>query len=64
MLTILCLGKNGAANVFGPQKGATSEMVPELEKGLKNWSEVIEKSSGKNWQKLKAQEQQVEWPFR
>jgi len=30
------LGKNGAARIFGPQKGATSSMVEELETGLSN----------------------------
>ncbi len=42
------LGENGAAAVFGPQKGATPEMVIELEKGLKNWSEIIRKETGKD----------------
>jgi len=41
------LGENGAAHVFGPQKGATPEMVKQLEAGLKNWREVIEKVSDK-----------------
>ncbi len=41
------LGENGAAAVFGPQKGATKEMVVELEKGLKNWSEIIQIETGK-----------------
>lgn len=40
------LGSNGAASVFGPQKGATTEMVELLEDGLKNWSEILEKKSG------------------
>ena len=42
------LGVNGAAQVFGPQKGATPEMVELLDKGLRNWSEIIEKKCGKN----------------
>ncbi len=42
------LGENGAAQVFGPQKGATPEMLPQLEAGLKNWSEILKKISGKN----------------
>ncbi len=41
------LGKNGAAAVFGPQKGASPEMVENLEKGLKNWVELLEEMSGK-----------------
>lgn len=36
------LGKNGAASVFGPQKGASPEMVNHLEIGLKNWSENLQ----------------------
>ncbi len=35
------LGEMGAAKVFGPQKGATKEMVLELEKGLEHWAEVL-----------------------
>lgn len=46
------LGKNGAARVFGPQKGATSEMVSRLEAGLKNWADVIENISSKKLAKL------------
>lgn len=41
------LGNNGAAQVFGPQKGATPEMVQHLEAGLRNWAEIMENSSGK-----------------
>lgn len=40
------LGKEGAAAVFGPQKGATPEMVIALEQGLKNFSEVAYRSIG------------------
>lgn len=43
------LGEKGAANVFGPQKGATNEMVLALEKGLENWSGVIKKQTGKEY---------------
>ena len=41
------LGENGAASVFGPQKGATPEMVKELEIGLTNWVELLEKHCGR-----------------
>lgn len=41
------LGETGAAAVFGPQKGATPEMVIRLEKGLKNWAEILQKKTGK-----------------
>ena len=33
-------GLNGAAGVFGPQKGATSEMVAELDRGLGNLASI------------------------
>jgi glycerate 2-kinase len=42
------IGKQGAASVFGPQKGASSTMVPKLELGLKTLNQVILKSSGKS----------------
>jgi glycerate kinase len=42
------LGQNGAATVFGPQKGATPEMVVQLEAGLKNWAQILQKKTGKN----------------
>ncbi len=42
------LGKNGAAVIFGPQKGATSEMVDQLENGLKNWGKILRLKTGKN----------------
>ncbi len=41
------LGESGAAAVFGPQKGATPEMVIDLEKGLKNWANIIYSETGK-----------------
>lgn len=41
------LGQNGAATVFGPQKGATPQMVNQLEKGLVNWAKILENESGK-----------------
>ncbi|TKH03458.1 glycerate kinase [Peribacillus simplex] len=34
-------GPTGATHVFGPQKGATAEMIKELDKGLKNFAEVV-----------------------
>lgn len=40
------LGDHGAARFFGPQKGATLEMVEELEKGLYNFEIVLSKASG------------------
>lgn len=40
------LGENGAAFVFGPQKGADSRMVAAIESGLENWVSVLEAISG------------------
>jgi glycerate 2-kinase len=39
----LC-GPNGAASVFGPQKGATPDMVETLDMGLANMARVLEQS--------------------
>lgn len=35
------VGKDGAARVFGPQKGATAKMVEQLEAGLNHLAEVV-----------------------
>ncbi len=35
------LGENGSARIFGPQKGATPEMVEELESGMASYSQVM-----------------------
>ncbi|MFN8257915.1 MAG: glycerate kinase [Bacteroidales bacterium] len=34
-------GKNGASEVYGPQKGATPEMVKLLDKNLKHFAEIL-----------------------
>ncbi len=53
-LTILCdvdnplLGKNGAAAIFGPQKGASPKMVAQLEAGLTRFREVVLTTTGKD----------------
>lgn len=36
-------GSNGASRVYAPQKGATEDMVKELDKALKNFARVIKK---------------------
>lgn len=41
-------GLNGAAHIYGPQKGATPSIVEELDKGLMNFSEVVKKDLGKD----------------
>ncbi|SFF64305.1 glycerate kinase [Halobacillus alkaliphilus] len=43
----LC-GPDGASAIFGPQKGATKEMVIELDESLKNFGLKIEKYLNKN----------------
>ena len=47
------LGENGAAKIFGPQKGATHEMVVQLENGLKNWNDIICKETGQSFSEVK-----------
>ncbi|ELQ6020016.1 glycerate kinase [Cronobacter turicensis] len=42
----LC-GEKGASAVFGPQKGATPEMVPVLDAALKRFGELLEAATGK-----------------
>ena len=47
-INVLCdvenplLGPDGAAKIFGPQKGATPEMVVQLENGLRNLADVVQ----------------------
>ncbi|MBL7170823.1 MAG: glycerate kinase [Candidatus Omnitrophica bacterium] len=41
----LC-GSSGAARVFSPQKGASPEIVLELEKGLKHFAKLIKRELG------------------
>lgn len=41
----LC-GANGASAVFGPQKGATPEMVQRLDMALSHFADVVEKQLG------------------
>ena len=41
----LC-GDDGASRVYGPQKGATDEMVEELEAGLENISKLVNDTLG------------------
>jgi len=41
-------GKKGAAYVYSPQKGATPEIVEELDKGLRNFAGIVMKKYGKD----------------
>ncbi|NQX58786.1 glycerate kinase [Paenibacillus qinlingensis] len=40
------IGPQGASYVFGPQKGATPEMVETLDAALTNWADVMEAHTG------------------
>jgi glycerate kinase len=57
--TLLCdvdnflLGDEGAAAVFGPQKGATATMVDQLEAGLTNFADVTKIAKGVDVTQLK-----------
>jgi glycerate kinase len=43
------LGPRGAAAVFGPQKGATSDDVEMLERGLQHWSKIVSETTGRDY---------------
>lgn len=53
-VTALCdvnnplFGESGAAYVYGPQKGATPDVVDLLDKGLRNFEKVARKTFGKS----------------
>lgn len=40
-------GSEGAATIFGPQKGATPEMISQLDQGLAHFSKIIEQDLNK-----------------
>lgn len=40
------IGPSGASYVFGPQKGATPEMVEQLDANLTHWADLVEKEKG------------------
>lgn len=40
------LGERGASRIFGPQKGATPEMIEQLERGMTIWANLIEAKTG------------------
>ncbi|NKE04329.1 MULTISPECIES: glycerate kinase [Mesobacillus] len=45
-------GKRGASHVFGPQKGATQEMVELLDHNLHHFAQIIWKDIGKDIEKV------------
>jgi glycerate kinase len=57
-VTVLCdvenplLGPRGAARVFGPQKGATPDMVRLLERRLAEWAAHLRKQTGVDVRRL------------
>lgn len=46
-------GKNGAAYIYGPQKGADDLMIKDLDNGLKNLAYIINQDLGKDIANLK-----------
>jgi glycerate kinase len=51
-VTNLLYGKEGAAYVYGPQKGATPEMVRQLDSGLRKLADIIRRDMGKDISKI------------
>ena len=47
------LGKDGAAYVFGPQKGADPKAVEKLEKSMKGFNDIIKSKTGKDFSQMK-----------
>ena len=45
-------GEHGAAAVFGPQKGATKEMVAILDQNLSHYAFILEKKCGRDIEKI------------
>ena len=43
------VGPEGASFVFGPQKGASSEVVRRLDDGMRNWARVLEETFGRDF---------------
>jgi glycerate kinase len=46
------IGSEGASHVFGPQKGATPEMVEQLEHNMTVWADTIATKTGKHVHQL------------
>jgi glycerate kinase len=57
-ITVICdvtnplTGPEGATAIYGPQKGANSQMLEALEAGMKNYAEVIRKLTGVDIDKI------------
>lgn len=48
------IGKEGASRVFGPQKGATPEMVKKLENNLQHYAKIVKRDLNKDVASLAA----------
>jgi glycerate kinase len=46
-------GPNGAASIYGSQKGASSEEIEELDRGLENYAKVVKETFGVDVQNIK-----------
>jgi glycerate kinase len=42
-------GPDGAAAVYGPQKGASPAQIGELDRGLRRWAGVVADTTGTDW---------------
>jgi glycerate 2-kinase len=42
-------GPDGAAEVYGPQKGASPDQVRELDRGLRRWAAVVAETISTDW---------------
>eukprot|EP01031_Cornospumella_fuschlensis_P015572 gene15572-19037_t len=57
-ITVACdvtnplFGENGAAYIYGPQKGADKQAVEQLDEGLQNIANVFERDFGKDYAQI------------
>lgn len=57
-ITVACdvqnplVGPNGATSVYGPQKGATPEMIETLEQGMLNYAKVLNNEFGTDYSNI------------
>jgi glycerate 2-kinase len=47
-------GPDGAAVVYGPQKGASPAQIGELDRGLRRWAAVVADATGTGWPRAPA----------
>src|SRR5699024_6665492 len=47
------VGKKGASAIFGPQKGATPDMVVQLDQNLSHFSDILKRDIGKDVSQVK-----------